>query len=107
MKKVRYLEPIVSKEKFVDFYGTGKIIYEMDVITLFDCGTPTARIVRGTFQLLLLHPETDLEWALIRDFAWQHGFEEFAWIKPAEARKKYGVYPYSKGEKGHVNKIKH
>lgn len=94
--KIKELEPKLSKDKFIDFYGVGKVTYEKGLITLYDCGIPTARIVNGTFQMLLLHPETDLEWALIRDFGWQHGFENFAWIKPAEARKYYGVYPNHK-----------
>ena len=98
MKRIKDLEPKLSKMKFVDFYGIGKVIYDADEITLLDCGIPTAKIVKGTFQLLLLHPETDLEWTLIREFAWQHGHEEFAWIKPAEARKKYGIYPEKERE---------
>ena len=87
------LHPVLTKKRWTDFYGIGKLVHKGNNIILMDCGAPTARITDGRFELILLHPETELEFDLIRDFAWQNGFKEINYMKPAELRKRYGVMP--------------
>ena len=87
------LQPVLTKRRWTDFYGTGQMVHKGNNVILMDCGAPTARIIDGKFELLLLHPETDLEFDLIRELAWQNVFEEINYMKPAELRRRYGVMP--------------
>ena len=87
------LVPILFKRKWTDFYGAGQVLNKRNKKVLLDCGEPTARIVDGKFELLLRHPETELEFDLIREFAWQNGFKEINDMKPRQLRTLYGVMP--------------
>lgn len=92
MKSIE-LVPKLLKNKYTDFYGIGQVVHRDEETTLLDCGFPTARIVGGKFQMLVLHP-TGLEFDLMREFGWQYGIKSVKDLNVTEMRRKYGVNKY-------------